>query len=126
MQNGLRQFADHPLVGEVRGVGLVAAIEVVEDKASKKAFAPARKIGPYIDNLAKENGMIIRAMGDSLGFTPPLIMKPTEINEMIEITGKVLDQAWTAIQRGLTNLPIIRGAYRYRRDRGRPGRPRHE
>jgi 4-aminobutyrate--pyruvate transaminase len=100
MQNGLGQFRDHPLVGEVRGVGMVAAIEVVEDKASKKAFAPARKIGPYIDNLARKNGMIVRAMGDSIGFTPPLIMKPAEINEMVEKMGKTLDQTWAAIQAG--------------------------
>ena len=100
MQNGLRQFRDHPLVGEVRGVGLVAAVELVEDKASKKAFAPGRKVGAFLDNLAKENGMIVRAMGDSIGFTPPLIMKPSEINEMIEIMGKTLDQTWAAVQAG--------------------------
>ncbi len=100
MQDGLRQFTDHPLVGEVRGVGLVAAVELVEDKASKKAFDPARKVGAYLDNLAKENGMIVRAMGDNIGFTPPLIMKKSEIEEMVEIMGKTLDQTWAAVQAG--------------------------
>lgn len=100
MQDGLRQFKDHPLVGEVRGVGLVAAVELVEDKASKKAFDPSRKVGAFLDNLAKENGMIVRAMGDSVGFTPPLIMKAAEINEMVEIMGKTLDQTWAAVQAG--------------------------
>ena len=44
--------------------------------------------------------MIVRAMGDSIGFTPPLIMKPAEINEMVEKIGKTLDQTWAAIQKG--------------------------
>ena len=44
--------------------------------------------------------MIVRAMGDSVGFTPPLIMKPSEINQMVEIFGKTLDQAWAAVQAG--------------------------
>jgi len=100
MQDGLAQFKDHPLVGEVRGVGLVAGVELVEDKASKKAFDPSRKIGPYVDNLAKENGMIVRAMGDSIGFTPPLIIKNAEIDQMIELFGKTLDQTWAAVQAG--------------------------
>ena len=100
MQDGLRQFADHPLVGQARGVGLIGALELVEDKASKKPFDPARKVGPLFENLAKENGMIVRAMGDSIGFTPPLIMTPAEIGEMIEKTGQTLDQAWKAVQSG--------------------------
>ena len=100
MQDGLRQFADHPLVGEARGVGLVAALELVEDKASKKPFDPSRKVGPFFDNLAKENGMIVRAMGDSIGFTPPLIMTSAEISEMLEKTSQTLDQTWAAVQAG--------------------------
>ena len=100
MQAGLRQFQDHPLVGEVRGIGLVAAVEVVEDKASKKAFDPARKVGQFLADRAQDNGMIVRAMNDSIGFTPPLIMKEAEINEMVEKMGKSLDETWAAVQAG--------------------------
>jgi 4-aminobutyrate---pyruvate transaminase len=98
MQDGLRQFQDHPLVGEVRGVGLVAAVEIVEDKASKKAFDPARKVGQYLSDRAQANGMIVRAMSDSIGFTPPLIMKPSEIDEMVQKMGQALDETWAAVQ----------------------------
>jgi len=87
-------------VGEVRGIGLVAAVEVVEDKASKKAFDPARKVGQFLADRAQDNGMIVRAMNDSIGFTPPLIMKEAEINEMVEKMGKSLDETWAAVQAG--------------------------
>ena len=100
MQNGLRQFADHPLVGEVRGVGLVAGVEVVEDKASKQAFAPGRKVGNMVGERAQANGLIVRPMGDSIGFTPPLIIKEAEINEMLEKFGKALDETWAMVQAG--------------------------
>ena len=73
LQNGLREFADHPLVGEVRGIGLVAAVEMVEDKASKTSFDPTRKIGNALQEMAQEDGLILRAMGDSMAFAPPLI-----------------------------------------------------
>ena len=100
MQDGLRQFQDHPLVGEVRGVGVIAAVELVADKVSREAFAPARKIGQYLSDRAQANGMILRAMGDSIGFTPPLIMTKSEIGEMVRIMGKSLDETWAAIQAG--------------------------
>ena len=100
MQDGLGQYRDHPLVGEVRGVGLVAAVEVVEDKASKKAFDPAGKVGQYLSDRAQANGMIVRAMGDSIGFTPPLIMKAAEIDDMVAKMGQALDETWSAVQAG--------------------------
>ena len=100
MQDGLGQFRDHPLVGEVRGVGLVAAVELVEDKASKKPFDAGRKVGQYLNDRAQANGMIVRAMNDSIGFTPPLVMKPAEINEMVEKMGQSLDETWAAVQAG--------------------------
>ncbi len=100
MQDGLGQFRDHPLVGEVRGVGLVAAVELVEDKASKKPFDAGRKVGQYLNDRAQANGMIVRAMSDSIGFTPPLVMKPAEINEMVEKMGQSLDETWAAVQAG--------------------------
>lgn len=93
MQNGLRKFADHPLVGEVRGVGLLAAIEVVADKKAKTPFDPAIKVGLNIQALAEENGLLIRAMGDSIGFCPPLIIEEAAIGQMIERFGNSLDQA---------------------------------
>ncbi|MEK9726228.1 MAG: aspartate aminotransferase family protein [Rhodospirillaceae bacterium] len=93
LQDGLRKFADHPLVGEVRGAGLLAGVEVVADKAAKTPFAPAAKVGPKIQALAEANGLLIRAMGDSIGFCPPLIIDAPTIEKILEKFGKVLDEA---------------------------------
>ena len=91
-QAGLKAFADHPLVGEVRGVGLVGAIELVKDKASKESFDPALAVGPTTVNFMQNNGVIGRAMGDSLAFSPPLIISEAELGEMLARVGKALDE----------------------------------
>jgi 4-aminobutyrate--pyruvate transaminase len=87
-----RRFADHPLVGEVRGVGMVAAIELVEDKATRKNFDPARKVGPRLLKHGEEHGVILRAMiNDSIGFAPPLVITKEEVDEMLDRVAKALD-----------------------------------
>ena len=96
LQDGLRRLADHPLVGEVRGIGLVAAVELVKDKATKESFDPAGAVGIYLSKQAQKYGLIIRALGDSIAFSPPLIMTGEEIDEMLARFGKALDdtEAW--------------------------------
>ncbi len=97
LQNGLRKFADHPLVGEVRGVGLIGAIELVKDKATKESFDPKLGVAPYLVKRAQAHGVILRAVaGDNIGFCPPLIVNESEIGMMIERFGKALDDtvAW--------------------------------
>ena len=91
-QRALRQFEDHPLVGEARGVGLVGALEMVADKAHKTPFDPSLKIGPRIARAAREQGLITRAMGDTMGFSPPLVISETEIVEMFARFGRALDE----------------------------------
>ncbi len=92
LQQGLRALADHPLVGEVRGVGLVAAVEVVKDKRTKEPFDPKAGVGAYLMKRAEANGLIVRAMGDSLGFSPPLIIEEAEIDVMVAAFGRALDE----------------------------------
>src|SRR5919106_1730000 len=67
-------LGDHPMVGEVRGVGLLAAVEFVADKAARCFFEPQGKIGAAVAAAAFERGMVARSMphGDILGFAPPL------------------------------------------------------
>jgi 4-aminobutyrate--pyruvate transaminase len=98
LQARLREFADHPLVGEVRGVGLIAAVELVTDKASKAKFDPPGKAGAYLSERAHENGLIIRAMQDSIAFCPPLIITETQVDEMVARFAHALNetQAWIA------------------------------
>ena len=96
-QNGLRQFADRPLVGEVRGKGLVAAVELVADKATKRPFDPKAGVGPAFAAKAAEHGLIVRAVpGDSIALCPPLIITEDEIGELLSRFGRALDdtQGW--------------------------------
>ncbi|MFD2250159.1 L-2,4-diaminobutyrate transaminase [Pseudochelatococcus lubricantis] len=82
-------FAQLPIVGEVRGVGLMAAIEFVADRESRTLFDPALKIGARVSKAARDRGLIARAMphGDILGFAPPLVVTREEIDEIVEIAG---------------------------------------
>jgi putrescine aminotransferase len=90
-QERLRELADHPLVGEVRGVGLVAAVELVKDKKTGTLFDSEGDTGVICRDHAFDQGMVIRATGDSIIFSPPLILTKQQIDEMIEIMISALD-----------------------------------
>ncbi|MGH6946390.1 MAG: aspartate aminotransferase family protein [Kiloniellales bacterium] len=102
LQDGLRRLAGNPLVGEVRGVGLIAAVELVADKRSKAPFEPLGRTGNYLAARAQAHGLLIRAMGDTLPFSPPLVIAEAEIEELLKRFGKALDEtaSW-ARQEGL-------------------------
>ncbi|MEQ8194888.1 MAG: aspartate aminotransferase family protein [Rhodospirillales bacterium] len=91
LQNGLQKFADHPLVGEARGVGLVGAIEIVENKETKAPFAPSRGVMPHLIQRAQAHGLIVRMIADCAAFSPPLIIEKAEIEEILAAFGKALD-----------------------------------
>ncbi|MDP6604358.1 MAG: aspartate aminotransferase family protein [Rhodospirillales bacterium] len=91
LQDGLRRFCDHPLVGEVRGTGLIAAVELVKDKKSKEPFAPSVGIGKRLMERAHEHGLIPRLSGDAVCFAPPLIITEAEIDELLERFGRALE-----------------------------------
>jgi 4-aminobutyrate--pyruvate transaminase len=94
-QKALRSFVEHPLVGEARGVGLIGALELVEDKESRKNFDPKRGVGPYLVARAQEQGLITRSMiGDSIAFSPPLIITESEIDELFARLSSALDETW--------------------------------
>jgi 4-aminobutyrate--pyruvate transaminase len=83
LQEGLRKFADHPLVGEVRGVGLIAAIEFVADKASKRQFERLGAAGAYFFDRGHHHGLITRNVQDAVAICPPLIITADEIKELL-------------------------------------------
>ncbi|WP_413208264.1 aspartate aminotransferase family protein [Rhodospirillum sp. A1_3_36] len=92
LQERLRALASHPLVGDARGVGLIGALELVADKETKANFDPALGVGAKVADQAQENGVITRAMaGDILAFSPPLIITPTEVDEMMNKVTAALD-----------------------------------
>jgi 4-aminobutyrate---pyruvate transaminase len=90
----LSALAEHPLVGEARGVGLLGAIEIMEDKAAKQPFDPKLAIGAKVVGFAEAEGLICRAVGgDNVGLCPPLVIKEDEVNEMFDMLGHALDKA---------------------------------
>ncbi|MBX6741698.1 MAG: aspartate aminotransferase family protein [Acetobacteraceae bacterium] len=101
MQQQMRErFANHPLVGEVRGTGLIGGIELVADKAKAKNFDPAQKVGARLCKLGEQHGVILRAMiNDSMGFSPPLIITEAEIDEMFDRFSKALDELAVQLRR---------------------------
>jgi len=94
-QDGLAQFADRPIVGEVRGVGLIGAIELVKNKKTGEPFDPADGVGPYLMDRLHEHGLISRVIGDTMAFAPPLIIMPDEIGEMLDLFTRALNDTET-------------------------------
>lgn len=83
LQSSLQALNDHPLVGEVRGTGLIAAVELVADKAARKLFDPPGKLGAAIFERAHEHGLIVRGIQDSIAFCPPLIINEAQVKDMV-------------------------------------------
>ncbi|MDQ3561198.1 MAG: aminotransferase [Pseudomonadota bacterium] len=79
-------FADHPLVGDIRGFGLIGAVEFVARRDPATRFDPALKVGPRVVKAARERGLITRALplSDSISFSPPLTISQDEIATMVE------------------------------------------
>jgi 4-aminobutyrate--pyruvate transaminase len=105
LQEGLRRFASHPLVGEIRGVGLLAGVELVKDQASKAPFDPKQGVGAIFAARAQEHGLILRAMVDSVALCPPLIITADEVEEMLRRFGRALEDTAVAVaQAGLASV----------------------
>jgi 4-aminobutyrate--pyruvate transaminase len=88
----------HPLVGEAKGVGLIAGVELVADKASKQAFDPARGVVAMLGRLAEAEGLIVRPLpGERFALCPPLVINEAEIDELFARLNKALDATldWT-------------------------------
>jgi 4-aminobutyrate--pyruvate transaminase len=87
LQQGLQALQGHPLVGAVRGLGLIGAIELAADPAARKPFDPKRGVGAYLVQRAQQHGLIVRVLiGDVIAFSPPLIISEAEIDAMLERT----------------------------------------
>ena len=92
-QEGLRRFAGHPIVGDVRGLGLIGAIELAADPAARRPFEPKRGVGAYLVRRAQAHGLITRVLGgDVIAFSPPLVITEVEIDDLIGRTARALDE----------------------------------
>jgi adenosylmethionine-8-amino-7-oxononanoate aminotransferase len=90
---GLQSLADHPLVGDVRGRGMLAAVELVTDKQRKTPLPAAADPARRIFDRAWENGLVIRAFANGvLGYAPPLCCTDDDIDRIIACTRMTLDQ----------------------------------
>lgn len=97
MQKELVSLGSHPLVGEVRGSGLIAGLELVEDKASKRPFDPQLKVGARVFARGHDNGLIVRAIGDTVALCPPMIITEAQVQELIRRLKKTLDGVATQL-----------------------------
>ncbi|MGB0632783.1 MAG: aminotransferase [Alphaproteobacteria bacterium] len=95
---GLRRLLDHPLVGEVRGTGLLAGVELVKNRDTGEAFDAADGVGPFCAARAEHHGLILRAIGDTISFCPPLIIDRAEIGEMIARFRLALDDTLAKVR----------------------------
>jgi putrescine aminotransferase len=91
-----RELAAHPLVGEARCVGLLAAIELVPDKSARRFFEPRGEVGMKMRETCTRNGLVMRATRDTLFIAPPLVISHSEIDELLAKVVRSLDEttAW--------------------------------
>ena len=89
-QERLNALADHPLVGEARGVGLIGAVELVKDKATKESFGP--EVAVWCNEACTRHGVLLRACeGRRIAFCPPLIIEIEELDMLFDRLGRALD-----------------------------------
>ena len=99
LQAGLARYRGHPLIGDVRGLGLIGAVELAADPAARKPFDAKRGVGAYLVKRAQAHGLILRAMaGDIVAFSPPLVITEAEIDELLAKFDRALQdtEAWVA------------------------------
>jgi 4-aminobutyrate--pyruvate transaminase len=94
----LTALSDHPLVGEARGMGLIGGVELVADKQTKRSFDPKALVAAKCVAFAHEEGLIVRAIGDTVAVCPPLVITADEIGDLFDRLERALDrtEAWAA------------------------------
>ncbi len=98
-QAGLAALAEHPLVGNARGKGLIGAVELMADKEEKRAFDPALQVGAHCMDRALEHGLIVRSLGDIVALCPPLVITDAQVDELLTKLARALDDTLAYVQR---------------------------
>ena len=91
-QARLRELADHRIVGEVRGRGMFAAVELVRDKSSRERLAPEAAGAVFCRNTANAGGLMVRQTGDAMITAPPLVCNREEIDSLVDMLAEALDK----------------------------------
>ena len=92
LNEGLGRLIEMPNVGNVRGLGLMAAVEVVADKATRAPFAAAQGIGPKLARAMRDRRVVTRVKGDSMLFAPPLVITEEQIDTIINVAAEAIDR----------------------------------
>jgi putrescine---pyruvate transaminase len=94
LAKGLADLADHPMVGETRSLGLIGAVEIVAKTGTNQRFGGKEgKAGPIVRDLCIQNGLMVRAVRDTVVMSPPLVISHGEIDQLLGIIRKALDEA---------------------------------
>lgn len=96
-QERLRTLASHPHVGDVRGIGMIAAVEVVADKASKQLFAPTAGVTQKLVDAMLERGLFTRVVLDAVCLAPPLVTTEAQLDAIVEAVGSAIDSVVTEV-----------------------------
>ncbi len=91
----MEKLAAHPLVGEARHCGLMGAVELVADKKTRRPFDPGLGVGAWCGRACERHGAILRSLGDSIAFCPPMIISDAELNELFDRFEKAIDETET-------------------------------
>ena len=96
-QERLADLADHPLVGDVRGAGLLGGLELMADKATRSPFPASAGVGPLCTERCEANGLILRNLGDVMGICPPLVITREQIDELFAKLRRALDETLSKV-----------------------------
>ncbi|GGQ10640.1 aspartate aminotransferase family protein [Shewanella litoralis] len=98
LQSALQQLAEHPLVGEVRGIGLVAAIELVQNKTTHQRFDSSVGAGTFCRDACIKHGLVMRSVGDTMIISPPLTISHSEIDALVAMATQALNDTEQFVQ----------------------------
>lgn len=93
-------LAEHPIVGEARSLGLMAAIEIVKDKSSLERFHKDQAAGARCRDFCVDNGLVMRAVGDTMIVSPPLVIETQHVDELVEKAWRCLDLTAESLESG--------------------------
>jgi 4-aminobutyrate--pyruvate transaminase len=99
LQSALGKFRTHRLVGDVRGIGLILGMELMQEGRARIPFDPALGVGARVAAAEQRHGLIVRVVGDRLVFAPPLIIEAPEIEAIAERLGRALDDVASDLER---------------------------
>jgi len=97
LQKRFRELGEHPLVGEVRGLGMLGALELVKDKQNYVKFDSKQGVGTICRDFCFDNNLVMRAVGDTMIISPPLILQKSDVDDFIERAWQCLDLTQKAI-----------------------------